>query len=218
MNFLDSVFSKIDSNCISGFTDELKVQYISYLAKIKNGNIVVLTSSLYVAAKFYNMISLYNSNCYFFPMDDFVSSVLTTASPDLMVKRLDTLSHIASEKSNIIVTNLYGFLKYLPSREQISNMDISLKVGDVIERSAFEKKLFDIGYNKTSIVTSTGEYAVRGYIVDIFPYHFDNPVRFEFFGNEIESIKMFDSDSQLSINNIDGIIIKPFKEILFDDN
>ena len=89
---------------------------------------------------------------------------------------------------------------------------IELKHGSVIKRDELVKKLVDLGYRKDSLVTTTGEFAVRGYIVDIFIMGTDNPVRIEFFDDEIENIKEFDYDSQLTTKKIDEIKITPFTE------
>ena len=75
-----------------------------------------------------------------------------------------------------------------------------------------------IGYKKDSIVTKTGEYANRGYILDVFPYGYENPVRIEFFDDEIESIREFSSDTQLSMKKKDNIEICPFTEFINEKN
>ena len=216
MKFLDTVFDKFNGKCISGLTEELKVQYINYLSRKYDKDIIVLTSSLYEATKYYNYIGIYNDNSYIFPMDDFVSSMLTASSPDLKVKRLDTLSHINDKNSKVVVTNLDGFLKFLPSKKDIINFDIKLSKDEDIDRKELEDKLFNFGYNKCSIVTSTGEYSIRGFIIDLFPYNYDKPLRIELFGNSVESIREFDPATQLSLNNIDSIVIKPYNEIISD--
>ena len=213
MEFLNKLFDGYNNKSISGLTDELKGLYIDYLGNKYNKNVVVVTSSLYQATNYYNLINNYSKNSYFFPMDDFITTVLTTSSPDLMVKRLETLSNIGkSESNNIVVTNLEGFLKYIPNKENLINQDLNIKINDKIKRIDLEDILFKDGYNKTSIVTSTGEYSVRGFIIDLFPYNYDKPLRIEFFGDVVDSIKEFDEESQLSIKNVDSIVIKPYKE------
>ena len=213
MDFLDKIFDEFNNNSISGLTDELKGLYIKYLCNKFKKNVIVVTNSLYQATNYYNLINNYFENSYFFPMDDFITTVLTTSSPDLMVKRLETLSLISNNNENkIVVTNLEGFLKFVPKKDNIVNQDIVIKINDNFKRTDLEDKLFQYGYNKTSIVTSTGEYSVRGFIIDLFPYNYDKPIRIEFFGDEIDSIKKFDEESQLSTENISGVTIKPYKE------
>ena len=70
-----------------------------------------------------------------------------------------------------------------------------------IGREYLEHMLYDSGYEKETIVTETGKLGVRGYVLDIFPIGEQNPVRIEFWGDEVDSIKYFDIDSQLSIDN-----------------
>lgn len=212
MKFLDDIFETFNNKCINGLTDELKVLYILFLKKKYNKNILVLSNSLYNSSKFFNMINIYEKKSYFFPMDDFVSSVMDAASPDLMVKRLDTIDHL-NESNSIFVTNLEGYLKFMPSSKELNEASFNIKPGDKINREEFEKSIFDFGYKKSSVVTSTGEYSIRGFIIDIFPFNYNNPLRIEFFGNEVECIKEFDIDNQLSINKISNILIKPFGEI-----
>lgn len=89
---------------------------------------------------------------------------------------------------------------------------LRLIIGHEIEREALEQSLREIGYKKTSVVIERGEYSRKGWLLDIFPSTADNPVRIEFFGDEIESMRLFDLDSQRSISNIDDILILPAAE------
>ena len=100
-----------------------------------------------------------------------------------------------------------GYLRFLPSRKLWSSLNINIKETDEINRDLLIQKLNMIGYKKDSIVTKTGEYANRGYILDVFPYGYENPVRIEFFDDEIESIRYFEIESQTSIEEIDNIKI-----------
>ena len=78
--------------------------------------------------------------------------------------------------------------------------------------------LEDYGYVQTSLVTSTGEYALRGYIVDIFVFNQDNPIRIELFGNEIESIRYFDASSQRSLQSLNSFELIPVNEHIGGQN
>ena len=87
----------------------------------------------------------------------------------------------------------------------------SLKRNDIIEL------LDKLGYKKTSIVTSTGEYAVRGFIIDAYLFKEDSPIRIEFFGDDVESIRYFDEETQRSKNEIDSINVMPVDETIIGD-
>ena len=150
---------------------------------------------------------------YFDYMNKFYSHCL-----DLKVKRLDTLERIKTGKKSIVVTNLMGYLRYLPSLKEQDKLILHLSKELEINRDELISKLIDIGYKQESIVTATGEYAVRGYIVDIFPIEEEHPIRIEFFGDEIESIRFFDESTQLSINEIKEFKIRPFQEVVSDEH
>ena len=185
MDFLNDIFKNITSNNISGLTEELKVQYIKYLQTNEKRNIIVLTSNLYSATKYYDYLKTYTNDVFLFPMDEFLTSVAIAVSPDLKVKRLETLNKLPNSHGKIIVTNLTGFLKFVPSSKTLEKLVIRLETNTVINRQTFEELLAKFGYNKTSIVTSSGEYSIRGFVIDLFPYNYQNPLRIELFGNTI---------------------------------
>ena len=214
MNFLQNIF-KFDNNVsLGGLTFELNVFFVLEQLKKQEENLLVVTNSLYEANQFYNNLKTYCDDVYLFPMDDFLTSVALAISPDLKIKRLETLEVIKNSKEKkIIVTNLMGYLKYLPNLSETKKYLQDLKVKDTVSREEIIKTLEDFGYNKVSLVTSTGEYAIRGYIIDIFLLENEHPVRLEMFGDYIESIRYFNEETQISIAKIDQIKILSFKEI-----
>ena len=218
MKTLEDIFNNIDSTNISGLTDELKVLYINHLYEKDKKCQIILTSNLYQATKYYDLLRTYNDKVLLFPMDEFLTSVAVAISPDLKVKRLETLNIINNDKDYIVVTNLTGFLKFVPTSKTLEKLVIKLDVNKEINRSTFEELLDKFGYNKTSIVSSSGEYSIRGFVIDLFPYNMDNPIRIELFGNTVEKIKSFDSESQLSIKNHNSIEILPYDEINTNEN
>ena len=147
-------------------------------------------------------------------MDEFLTSVAIAVSPDLKIKRLETLNKINEPGQKIIIANLTGFLRFVPNSKSIDKLKIDLKSNTTVNRENLEELLYQFGYTKTSIVTSSGEYSVRGFVIDLFPYNCENPIRIELFGNDIEKIKEFDAESQLTIKEITNIQILPYKEII----
>ena len=211
MDFIDSLFDKQNSSVICGLTDELNVFYILNLFKKTNKNIVVLTSSLYEANNYYNLLQTYTSDILLFLMDDFISSMVKTSSPELKLTRLNTLDLISSKK-HIIVANLMGFLKYLPNINENASRVLKIGKNDIIKRDLIVEKLLDFGYKKESITTSTGEFSVRGMIIDVFLINEKHPVRIEFDDDKIDNIRYYDEETQRTINQIDLINLKPVSE------
>lgn len=205
MDFLDKYFQYDNDLTITGLTTELACLYVSKLHETKNKNVILLTSTLYEANNFFNIIKNYQEKTYLFPMDDFLTSQALAISPELKTTRIETLEHLKSQETGIIITNLMGYLKFLTDANIQQKLDIKLKVGDDINREKLIEILEELGYKKDTIVTTTGEYAVRGFVIDIFVTLSENPIRIEFFGNTIESIRYFDSSTQMSIEKTNEI-------------
>ena len=200
---------------VFGLSKGVQAPYVWNLFRASNKSILVVTNTLYEANSLYKSLESSNNEVLLFPMDDFLVSEAIAISPDLMAKRVEVLNEITKmSKNKIIITNLMGYLRFLPDKSLWDRLEITLKKDDEIKRDDLIKKLDLIGYKKDSLVTKTGEYANRGYILDIFPYNYDNPVRIEFFDDVIDSIREFDSNSQRSLNEVESLKILPFTEFI----
>lgn len=218
MDFLSKYFKYENGLTIAGLTKELNVFFVLELFKKENRNVLILANTLYEANMYYDSLKTYTDDVCLFPMDDFLTSVAVAISPDLKIKRLETLDTIRSGKKSIVVTNLMGYLRYLPNKNDSSNLEFNLSLGNNIKRDDILDILGKYGYVRESIVTTTGEFAVRGYIIDLFIIDEEHPIRIEFFGDEVDSIRYFDESTQLSIREINEIKIKPYTEVESSEN
>lgn len=208
----------VQNIALSGLTDELFCRYIDTVYQNNSESILIVTSSLFEANQLYDSLSNYQEKVYLFPMDDFLTSEAIATSPDLMVNRLETIHSILEVKKVIVVTNLMGYLRFLPTVSTYQNSIQTISINDDYDQGKFSKYLNDIGYRKESMVTKTGEYAVRGFIIDAFPLGEEHPVRFEFFGDTIDSIRYFDEDTQKSIEKLESVTISPYSEFISDSD
>ncbi|MDR1924131.1 MAG: transcription-repair coupling factor [Planctomycetaceae bacterium] len=127
-------------------------------------------------------------------------------SDDIFGQRIRVLKRLSVAIDRyVVVTTIASIMQPVPAVNILNSHTISLNVGDQIEINSLRLKLVGGGYHSTSAVELPGEFAVRGYIVDIFAPDWDKPVRVEFFGDEIESIRTFDIATQRSSNNIKSI-------------
>ena len=215
MNIFDTIkFKDLKNVGITGLTDGFFAFFLSNLSKSSKRNILVVTNSLYESNKIYSLSNSLNNNSYLFPMDDFLSSEAMAISPDLLNTRMETLKSINGTNSNIVITNLMGYLRYLPENNIYNNFITTLKVNDTIKPSVLYDKLYKMGYKPSTLVTNTGEVGLRGFVIDVYPLSSDYPVRIEFFGDDIDDIKYFDSDTQKSFKSINSITIFPNFEFL----
>lgn len=201
---------------IVGLNSELKSIYINNYFKKFNKSILIVENSLYEANYLYQSLSKYNNDVLLFPMDDFLTSEALAISPELKIARLETINEILKSKNKIVITNLMGYLRFLPQKEIYKNSIISLKKGIEYNIEKLVKDLYKVGYTRETIINKTGEIAVRGFVIDIFPISEQNPIRLEFWGDEIDSIRTFNVDTQLTIENIDSINIMPNNEFIVE--
>ncbi|MBO6195029.1 MAG: transcription-repair coupling factor [Bacilli bacterium] len=220
MNFLNKKLDidTIDNISITGLTNQLISFCVDKIYKKEDKDIIIITNSLYEANRYYSALSKINNNCYLFPMDDFLTSESIASSPELKSIRISTLNEIVNTNKNIIITNLMGYLRYLPTKELWNKSIIDIKKNEDINKEQLYKKLVSIGYEPDSLVNKTGEVASRGYIIDLYPINTDYPIRIEFWGDTIDSIRYFDIESQKSIKEIDEIKITPYSEFINEKN
>jgi len=216
MNLFDNL---IDISYVSGKTaidginNGIEPLYLYNLYKKADRGLFVVTSSLYEANKLYNSLYCYTKDVLLFPMDDFLTTRIATISPELKSVRLSTINELINNGNKIIITHLMGFLKFLPNKDSSKKNILQIEKGKTYKREDLLNNLDELGYNRDTIVTNTGEYAVRGYILDLFPINEQDPIRIEFFDDEIESIRSFDYETQLSIKELNNIQIRPFNEV-----
>ncbi len=134
----------------------------------------------------------------------------TAPSPEVLGIQIDTLTELAKGiKNTIVLTSVGVWSQLLPPKDFFKGTALSLKVGETAVFDEVLKFLNENGYQNTDVVMEMGEYAVRGGLLDIFAAGMDNPVRLDFFGDEIDSIRTFDPLSQRTLNKIDSFAIKP---------
>lgn len=211
ISFLDKQLNIDKTKKFIGLTMDTNMMIIARLFEKTNNDIIVVANSLFDSNKIYEIMKNIVNETNVFPMDDFISMVAISASPELKIKRLETIRATNNPQKKIIITNLMGYLHLLPSKNK-SNESLSFSVGKTIERTQLLETLDKFGYTRSSLVTTTGEFAERGFIVDVFGIEEKSPIRIEFLGDEIESIRTFDDVTQLSIEKINNFVLYPFKE------
>ena len=218
MNLIDNLFSDLSFKSVSldNMSEELFAMYVWQILNKKNKNILLVTSNLIEANKLFQKISLYTNDAYLFPMDDFLTSEAIAISPDLLITRLETLKAIQNDKPLIVITHLMGYLHFLPNKKIYKDNILTISTDMEISHKTLIEKLQLLGYKRETIVTKTGELGVRGFIIDLFPLGESHPIRLEFFGDTIESIRSFDENTQRSLEHLDKITIYPCTEFLVD--
>lgn len=182
-------------------------------------DIVIVAPNIFQAQKLYDQLSNILDEVYFYPKDDFISIELLTESYDFKLQRINTLKAILlSNKKKIIVTPLSGILSKVPLKESYKSHIKTLKTNDSIKPKTLIEDLVLSGYERVYTVEKQGEVSLRGSILDIFPINDDKAYRLDFFGNDIETIKILDIESQRSKETVESITVMPKSEILFTES
>ena len=130
--------------------------------------------------------------------------------------RSEVLNRINSRKKPaIIVSYPEAIFEKVVTRKELDKNTLKISVGDQISLDFINEVLFEYEFKRVDFITEPGEFSVRGGIVDVFSFSNDNPYRIEFFGNEVDSIRTFDVESQLSVDKQTKITIIPNLENKF---
>lgn len=142
-------------------------------------------------------------------------------SAPVMAERLRALVKLAagpSRRPRLVLTSANAFVQKVPPPAAMRHAELRARSGARVDREALLAYLERNGYHRTSAVVEAGDYAVRGGLVDIFPSGLDQPVRLDFFGSTLESIRSFDPLSQRSLGKVDKLELIPVSEVLLDDS
>ncbi len=197
---------------ISVSKNEIYNQLLLYIFFACKKNIILVYPTLNEATEIYNEIKNYIDDVYIFPEDDFITKRAIASSPELLYMRSKLYNKLNDNTKKIVIAHLNSFIRKLPSKNKYVDNKIKLKVGQEINREDLIKKLDSIGYRRESMVYDISEYAVRGFVIDIYPIGEDKPVRIEFFDNEIEKIKYFDPQKQITNGELKEITIGVIKD------
>jgi transcription-repair coupling factor (superfamily II helicase) len=136
---------------------------------------------------------------------------------DIISERLQTLFNLSGLTQGILVVPVTTVMHRLLPRDYLLTNSLVLNIGQKIKLDEFRKKLNQQGYRFVEQVTEHGEVSVRGSLLDIFPMGANDPFRIDLFDDEIDSIRLFDIETQRSINKIESIRVLPAREIALID-
>jgi len=149
---------------------------------------------------FFESISNWNSNAAFLPEAEFAAVENILPDPEIAAERLGLLSHIEKgDEAQLIVTTKTALGQAAPRRGHLRSASLEIRSGRSVKMPDLLNALSGAGYERVVQVTTRGQFAVRGGIVDVFSWQAALPLRIEFFGDDIESLREFDLDTQTSI-------------------
>ena len=145
-----------------------------------------------------------------FPITERVEFTTVARSLEGQGAQMRALSMLAWNRPVVVLATIEEATQYVVSPQYVISQSVHLEVSQSIERDELLEKLVTIGYERVDQVEQRGHFSVRGDIFDIFPVNSDDPIRMEFFGDEIDTMRHFSVDTQRSIETVDAYTVTPF--------
>ena len=187
---------------------------------LKNNRMIfVVLPTLFDAQNYYDTLSniLDEDSVLFYPVDDMALASQFISSNEFKYERINTILRLLEEKPCVVVTTANGVIYKNLCKRVWKESVIELSISKEYDIKELRNTLVKLGYVCKNKVTSTGEFSFRGSIIDLYPLNYENPIRLDFFDTELESIKIFDSQTQRTISKISKANIYPLVELLYSD-
>lgn len=202
---------------LTGLSGSANTLFFAGLLKTEKKILIVENTNFHANQTFDDLNRIMDEKLvHIFPVEEAISTEMAISSPDSLSQRLDSLKFLSSDESGIIVTSVAGLEYVISGRKEFENHKLSFKNGSEYELATLANVLISMGYHRESIVAKPADFAIRGDILDIYPLDCENPLRIEFFGDEVDSIRTFDETTQLKIADVKSAEIIPATERIIE--
>ena len=198
---------------ISGVTDSQKVHVMHELSKDNPWRLVVTYDDTR-AKEIFDDFSYFEPNTWLYPARDLLFYSSDIHGNLLTRQRMQVFKHLLEDEGGVVVTTVDGLMDHLLPLSMIKESCLNIMVGQTLDMEEIKHLLTGMGYERMGQVDGMGQFSVRGGILDVFPLTEEVPVRIELWGDEIDSIRSFDAESQRSIENLEEIRIYPAAELI----
>ncbi len=175
---------------------------------------LVITYSDGRAKELYQDLSFFQQNVWLYPAKDLLFFQADLQGNLLTRQRITVWERLLRAKGGTVITTVDGLMDMLPPLEEWAGHAVRIQCGDSIDLEEWKGLLSAMGYERMGQVEMPGQFSIRGGILDIYPLNLPEPARIELWGDEIDSIRGFDPESQRSIENMDELIIYPAAEVI----
>jgi len=208
-----------NQGCFKGLAGSSDSLMISDLFRQSNRPILVLTENSKHAETLVDEIASFvgKSEVFLYPSRDAIPYNMKSPFGPTVEARFRVLSMLLEGSKKIIVAPYTTLMQKIPHRRDLFNKIIRIRPMDELSINTLSEWLNESGFRRENQVSDIGTYSVRGCIVDIYPFLVDNPVRIEFWGDSVDSVRDFDVFSQRSLQFRQSINIFPMKEFCFSE-
>lgn len=223
----DAVFEQIKTGLennqgpvlVSGCTDGAKAHLVSALrGKKKRGNYkVIVTADENKAKEWVENYRFFGEDAVYFPAKDPLFYSADIHGNAIAKERLRGIESIIKGQGGVFVLSVDALMDRVVPLAEIKKNRVMISLETEVSEQEITKKFTAMGYERTPFVEAAGEFAVRGGIIDIYPFTSDCPYRIELWGEEVDSIRSFDAQSQRSIEEVKSLTVYPATEIVLSE-
>ena len=216
--YIAKIGKKISPIVLSGLSSVGKIQLIEATKQYSNRNICIITYNEIQAKNIVKDLKYFSNNVVYFPKKEIAPYDYVAESKDLPYERIETLNKIFEQEKNkrsnlIVVTTIEALMQKMISREEIYKTTLNFEIGKTFEQESIKQCLINLGYERSDIVESKGQFSIRGGITDIGISNTQG-IRIELWGDEVDSIRSFSITSQRSSKMLDKAVIYPSHELI----
>ncbi|HIR75983.1 MAG TPA: transcription-repair coupling factor [Candidatus Choladousia intestinipullorum] len=201
---------------VTGCIDSQKPHFIYCAGEQYKRSVLIITHNDLRAKEIYENYRFFDPDVLYFPAKDLIFFQADIHSNLLEQQRIEVLKAMIEKRQVTVVTTMAACMNHLVPFEQWAKHIRIIECGMELDVEALKKELVMLGYERTGQVEGPGQFAVRGGIIDIYPLTEENPVRIELWGEEVDSLRSFDAESQRSIENLESVKIYPAAELIPD--
>lgn len=198
---------------VSGVTDSQKVHVMHELSKDNPWRLVVTYDDTR-AKEIFDDFSYFEPNTWLYPARDLLFYSSDIHGNLLTRQRMQVFKHLLEDEGGVVVTTVDGLMDHLLPLSRIKESCLNIMVGQTLDMEEIKHLLTGMGYERMGQVDGMGQFSVRGGILDVFPLTEEVPVRIELWGDEVDSIRSFDAESQRSIQQMNEVTIYPAAELI----
>lgn len=204
---------------VSGCTDGAKAHLVStFKGKKKRGNYkIIVTADENKAKEWAENYQFFGGDAIYFPAKDPLFYSADVHGNAIAKERLRGIESIIKGQGGVFILSIDALMDRVVPLSEIKKNRVTISLETELSEQKITKEFTAMGYERTPFVEAAGEFAVRGGIIDIYPFTSDCPYRIELWGEEVDSIRSFDAQSQRSIEEIKSLTVYPATEIVLSE-
>ena len=199
----------------SGCMESQKVHLMYGVAK-EADHVFILTENDLKAKELFDDYRFYDPEVLLYPAKDLLFYQADIQSNLLDKQRMQVLKALSEKKKTAVILSMGGAMDCIISKRILQDKVLTFELDQVIDLEELKLQMVNIGYERTAQVEMAGQFSVRGGIIDIYPLTEENPVRIDLWGDEIDSIRIFDPENQRSLEEIETLTVYPARDRLED--